>query len=95
MRRFARAAAVAAAMIPAILAAAAAGTLPRPEYPRPEMVRAEWLNLNGEWDFALDLSASGEERGLPGDPFAAFRASGYEQRIAEERVGGHQMGWGA
>ena len=34
------------------------------------------------------LAALREERGLPGDPFAAFRASGYEQRIAEERVGG-------
>lgn len=22
-----------------------------PEYPRPQMVRAEWLNLNGIWDF--------------------------------------------
>lgn len=42
-----------------------AGIQPRPEYPRPDLVRAEWLNLNGEWDFALDLSGSGEERGLP------------------------------
>jgi beta-galactosidase/beta-glucuronidase len=35
--------------------------IPRPEYPRPEMVRANWLSLNGWWDFALDLSDSGEE----------------------------------
>jgi hypothetical protein len=35
---------------------------PRPEYPRPEMVRGEWMNLNGWWDFALDLAASGEEK---------------------------------
>src|SRR4030042_1099436 len=35
---------------------------PRPEYPRPEMVRADWLNLNGWWDFALDLTDTGEER---------------------------------
>ena len=26
--------------------------LPRPEHPFPQMVRAEWLNLNGVWDFA-------------------------------------------
>jgi len=38
------------------------GETPRPEYPRPEMVRAEWMNLNGWWDFALDLAASGEEK---------------------------------
>jgi beta-galactosidase/beta-glucuronidase len=36
--------------------------IPRPEYPRPEMVRADWLSLNGWWDFALDLSDSGEEK---------------------------------
>jgi beta-galactosidase/beta-glucuronidase len=24
-----------------------------PEYPRPQMVRNEWLNLNGLWDFTL------------------------------------------
>src|SRR5215469_15936574 len=24
-----------------------------PEYPRPQMVRSEWLNLNGLWDFAI------------------------------------------
>ncbi|MEH7504160.1 sugar-binding domain-containing protein [Neobacillus drentensis] len=26
----------------------------RPEYPRPQFVRKEWLNLNGEWDFTFD-----------------------------------------
>jgi len=36
-----------------------------------------------------------EERGLPGDPMAAFRASGYLERIATDRVGGQQAGWGA
>jgi hypothetical protein len=24
-----------------------------PEYPRPQMVRTDWLNLNGPWDYAL------------------------------------------
>jgi beta-galactosidase/beta-glucuronidase len=28
--------------------------IPRPEYPRPNFVRDEWLNLNGEWEFAFD-----------------------------------------
>ena len=41
------------------------------------------------------LAAFREERGLPADPFAAFRASGYEEKVAGERVGGNQMGWGA
>ncbi len=26
-------------------------------YPRPQMQRAEWLNLNGEWEFAIDGEA--------------------------------------
>jgi L-rhamnose isomerase/sugar isomerase len=36
-----------------------------------------------------------EERGLPRDPIAAYKASGYQERIAAERVGGQQAGWGA
>jgi beta-galactosidase/beta-glucuronidase len=38
--------------------------LPRPEYPRPQFVREEWLNLNGNWEFEFDPGDSGEERGL-------------------------------
>jgi L-rhamnose isomerase/sugar isomerase len=34
-------------------------------------------------------------RGLPADPLAAYRASGYRERIAAERVGGQAAGWGA
>lgn len=35
------------------------------------------------------------EYGLDPDPMAAYRASGYAQRIGTERVGGRQAGWGA
>ncbi|MDR7233685.1 L-rhamnose isomerase [Agrococcus sp. BE272] len=34
-------------------------------------------------------------KGLPEDPMRAFLASGYLERIADERVGGTQAGWGA
>ncbi len=37
-------------------------TLPRPEYPRPQLVRQDWLNLNGTWEFELDPGVSGEQR---------------------------------
>lgn len=39
-------------------------TLPRNEYPRPQLVRDAWLCLNGEWQFEIDNSKSGAERGL-------------------------------
>lgn len=38
--------------------------IPRPEYPRPQFVRDEWLCLNGEWEFETDPGDSGVERGL-------------------------------
>ena len=40
--------------------------IPRAEYPRPQFVRScdTWKNLNGKWEFELDLSASGAERHL-------------------------------
>ena len=41
------------------------------------------------------LAAWRESRGLPGEPFHAFRASGHLEKISADRVGGQQMGWGA
>jgi len=38
--------------------------VPRPEHPRPDFERAEWLNLNGAWQFEIDENGGGEERGL-------------------------------
>jgi beta-galactosidase/beta-glucuronidase len=53
--------------------------IPRREYPRPQFVRHQWLNLNGEWEFAFDDANQGLQLGwydgrtLPGRitvPFA-------------------------
>jgi beta-galactosidase/beta-glucuronidase len=47
-------------------------SVPRPEYPRPQFVRDEWFNLNGEWEFAFDDKEIGlseewhDGRALPG-----------------------------
>ncbi len=41
-------------------------TIPRPEYPRPQFVRDDWLCLNGEWQFEIDAGDSGLARGLRG-----------------------------
>jgi beta-galactosidase/beta-glucuronidase len=38
------------------------------------MVRADWLNLNGWWGFALDLTDSGEERDF-------IQGKGFDQKI--------------
>jgi len=38
--------------------------MPRSEYPRPQFVRADWLCLNGRWQFEIDVGNSGLERGL-------------------------------
>lgn len=35
--------------------------IPKPEYPRPQMVREEWMNLNGEWEFEFDDEDKGKE----------------------------------
>lgn len=37
--------------------------LPRPEYPRPNFVRNEWTNLNGDWEFAFDDADAGLSQG--------------------------------
>ena len=37
---------------------------PRDEYPRPQFVRRDWLNLNGQWQFEIDQGDSGIDRGL-------------------------------
>ena len=50
--------------------------IPRPEYPRPQLVRGEdtWLNLNGKWFFEIDNADSGGQRGL-------YRAESYDREI--------------
>ena len=50
-------------------------TQPRPEHPRPQFQRTQWLNLNGIWDFDFDFGLTGEERGWHEDP------SGLTQKI--------------
>ena len=61
----------------------------RPEYPRPQKVRKDWLNLNGEWDFAVDNDARGIELGYP-------MADSFDKKIIvpfcpESRLSGLEM----
>ena len=38
-------------------------SLPRPEYPRPQLERPHWTNLNGEWEFSFDDANAGLAEG--------------------------------
>jgi beta-galactosidase/beta-glucuronidase len=56
---------VLALLVGAASPSAAADSIPLPEHPRPDFQRAQWLNLNGRWQFAFDPQASGEREGWP------------------------------
>jgi beta-galactosidase/beta-glucuronidase len=42
------------ALLAAGIGLAAQPSVPRPEHPRPDLMRAEWLSLNGAWEFEFD-----------------------------------------
>ena len=47
-----------------LLACKGLSDVPRPEHPRPDAVRENWMTLNGEWQFEIDAKADGDARGL-------------------------------
>ena len=56
---------------------------PRPEYPRPQFRRPDWVNLNGEWAFAFDDEDAGLAQGWHGVSTEDLRSerSPYDRRI--------------
>jgi hypothetical protein len=62
-----------------------------PEYPRPQMVRPSWTNLNGLWDYAIRPKAEDKPQEWDGKilvPFAVESAlSGVQKRVTpDERL---------
>src|SRR5829696_2584746 len=50
-------------------------TVPRPEYPRPQLRRQDWTNLNGEWSFAFDDPDAGLANGWQNTDVATLRSN--------------------
>jgi L-rhamnose isomerase / sugar isomerase len=61
-----------------------------------DVLRAHGILMDAFYtDVRSDLASWRESRGLPPNPLAAYLGSGYGERIAKERTGGAQAGWGA
>ena len=59
-----------------------------PEYPRPIMERADWMNLNGLWDYAIAPKGSAQPKDFQGEilvPFAVESSlSGVGKRLGQD-----------
>lgn len=61
-----------------------------------DVLRANEIFMDAFYtDVRRDLADWRVSRGLPAEPLKEYAASGYAKKIAQERVGGTQAGWGA
>jgi len=50
--------------------------IPRPEHPRPQFIREDWINLNGQWTFTFDHGKSGMDLGRQ-----LYQSKGFDETI--------------
>lgn len=59
-----------------------------PEYPRPQLERVDWVNLNGEWEYAIKPKGEAEPASFDGNiliPFAVESSlSGVQKEVGEK-----------
>lgn len=59
-----------------------------PEYPRPQLERTDWVNLNGEWEYAIKPRGEAEPKAFDGNilvPFAVESSlSGVQKEVGEK-----------
>jgi len=61
---------------------------PHQEYPRPQMTRDRWVNLNGKWEYAIVEKSAGKPQSFEGEilvPFAVeSKLSGVGRRVGKD-----------
>ncbi|MGH7522993.1 MAG: hypothetical protein ACREK8_01675, partial [Gemmatimonadales bacterium] len=62
---------------------------PLPEYPRPQLVRSLWTNLNGKWDYAITPAGAAQPSKWDGTIVVPFpvqsQLSGVERPVTDSQ----------
>jgi hypothetical protein len=62
-----------------------------PEYPRPQMVRQEWLNLNGPWDYAITARNAPAPASYAGKILVPFPVESVLSQVARKMDGSQRL----
>lgn len=64
---------------------------PWPEYPRPQYVRQDWLNLNGKWDFAVSNPKDNQPEKFDQSILVPFPVESYLSGVQQRVPKDHQL----